>query len=116
MKVIFIVSLSLLLGMLISNCKKDVTPSYNLTLALVFPQGFTVAPMPGGVEVKITNVQTGREIVALTDASGKVTTVLAEGKYNIKSSFTVKANADEYSFNGMLGNYLMTKESAAKID
>jgi hypothetical protein len=102
--------------MLMSNCKKDVTPSYNLTLALVFPQGFTVAPMPGGVEVKITNVQTGREIVALADASGKVTTVLTEGKYNIRSSFTVKVNVDEYSFNGMLGNYLLTKESAVKID
>jgi hypothetical protein len=116
MKAALIVSLSLLLGLLISNCKKNITPSYNLSVTLVFPNGFTAAPMPGGVEVKLTNVQTGREIVAVTDASGKVTTLLAEGKYTIKSSFTVKANPDEYFFNGILGNYLLIKESAVNVD
>ena len=116
MKATLTVLLSLLIGLLIINCKKDVTPSYNLTLALVFPKGFTAAPMPGGVEVKLTNVQTGREIIAVADASGKVTTLLAEGKYTIKSNFTVKANPNLYSFNGILSNYLLIKESAVNVD
>jgi hypothetical protein len=102
--------------LVMSNCKKDVTPSYNLNVALAFPQGFTGASMPNGVEVKLTNTQTGRETVAIADASGKVTTLLVEGQYNIKCSFTVKESTDEYSFNGILSNYMLTKESSVKID
>lgn len=116
MKTTLFVTLSLLVGLLIITCKKHITPSYNLTLTLVFPQGFTATPMPGGVEVKIINVQTRRETVAVADASGKVTTILVEGNYNIESSFTVKATPDEYSFNGILSNYLLTKESVVNLD
>ena len=111
-----IFALSLLLGLVMSNCRKDVTPSYNMNVTLAFPQGFTVVSIPSGIEVKITNTQTGRETVAIADASGKVTTLLVEGNYNIKCSFTVKENPDEYSFNGILSNYMLIKESAVKID
>ncbi len=116
MRKMTVVAISLLLGLVMINCRKDVTPSYNMILTLTFPQGFTAASMPNGVEVNITNTQTGRESVAIADASGKVTILLVEGNYNIKCSFTVKADADEYSFNGILTNYMLAKESSVSVN
>ena len=116
MRKITIVALSLLFGLLMSDCRKHVTPSYNMNVTLAFPQGFTAASMPNGVEVKITNIQTGRETIAIADASGKVTTLLVEGTYNIKCSFTAKDNSDEYSFGGILSNYFLAQESSVRID
>jgi hypothetical protein len=116
MKKMVLLSLSLLIGLVLTNCKKDVTPSYNLNITLALPTGYTAAALPNGVEIKIVNTQTGRETVAIANASGSVTQLLVEGNYSLKCNFTVTADGLEYVFNGSLTNYMLTKEATAKID
>ncbi len=117
MRKMILISLSLLLGIVFTDCKKDVTPSYNLNLTLVFPQGFTAAAMPSGTQISIVNSQTGRETISTANTSGAITELLVEGSYNIKCNFTVKGTDNlDYAFNGSINNYLLTKESAATID
>ena len=108
--------LVLLSGIFLVNCKKDVTPSYNVSFTIAFPQGFSLASIPAGAEIKILNAETGRETIVQADASGKVTTILTEGKYSLKCSFSVKVGNDEYFFNGTLSNLLLTKDVPVTID
>ena len=116
MKKFTFLALTLVFGLLMTNCKKDVTPSYNMTLTLAFPQGFTGAPMPAGVEIKVTGDQSGREFTAMSDASGKAIILLPEGSYNMRCNFTVSSGGNDYIFNGILSNYMLTKESTVQMD
>jgi len=115
MKKLLLVAFSLLVGLVVVNCKKDVTPSYEMKIVLTYPQGFNLAPIPAGVEVKITNTQTGRETIAIADAAGTATITLVEGSYDIKSNFTVKVDTDEYIFNCIQSNYMLTKASSVTM-
>ena len=116
MKRSIVLVMALTLGLTVLNCKKDVTPSYKVDVTLAFPQGFTLASMPTGVEIKITNAETGRETVILGDASGKVSVILVEGKYSVKCNFSVKVGSDEYFFNGVQNNVVLTKDGPINMD
>ncbi|MEK7719179.1 MAG: DUF4876 domain-containing protein [Bacteroidota bacterium] len=111
MKKLVIISI-FLMGFLTFSCKKNVTPTYTLTLALTFPSGFNLASVPDGTEVKLISSETGRETIVLTTGgTGIISTILTEGTYNGSTNFTVKVGPDEYVFNGILTNVLLNKDS-----
>ncbi len=116
MKKFALIIVAVFLGLVVYNCKDDVTPSYTLTVKLVLPDGFTVAPVPAGVEVKILNTQTARETVLLTDAAGMVSGLFVQGNYNLATSFTVTEGSDEYVFNGVMNDFLLSQETTADLD
>jgi hypothetical protein len=105
-----------LFGIAVFSCKDDVTPSHTLNITLALPDGFTLATVPAGVEVKVLNVQTGRESVLTTTETGSATSVLVEGYYNISTSFQIKVGNDTYTFNGVLNNYFLNQESTASVN
>ncbi len=110
MKKLVIISI-LLLGFFAISCRKNVTPTYTMTISLTFPAGFNLAGVPDGTEVKLIESQTGRETILLTTGgTGTVSSVLAEGTYNGSTTVTVKVGTDEYVFNGVLSNVLLNKE------
>ncbi len=107
-----VIILALLVGIIASSCKKEVTPTYTLTVPLTLPTGFTLGTVPDGTSVKLINTATGRETVVLTTGgNGTISTVLTEGTYNGSCSFTMKVGTDEYVFNGVLTKVLLSKES-----
>lgn len=111
MKKLVIISI-FLMGFLTFSCKKNVTPTYTLTLALTFPSGFNLASVPDGTEVKLISSETGRETIVLTvGGTGIISSLLTEGTYNGSTGFTVKVGPDEYVFNGVLSNVLLNKDS-----
>jgi hypothetical protein len=98
------------------SCKKNVTPTYTLTVPLTFPSGFTLGGVPDGTEVKLINSLTGRETILITTGgTGIVSSVLTEGSYDGSCSFTVKVGTDEYVFNGVLTKVLLSKDSSAPM-
>ncbi len=111
MKKLVIISI-FLMGFLAFSCKKNVTPTYTMTLTLTFPSGFNLAGVPDGTEVKLISSETGRETIVLTTGgTGIISSILTEGTYNGSCSFTVKVGTDEYVFNGILTNVLLNKDS-----
>lgn len=106
--------MTIMLGFAVFNCE-ETTPSYNLSVFLTLPSGFTLAPVPAGVEVKIVNTLTSRETILITDASGTVSQLMVQGNYNISTSFTIKVGNDEYVFNGILNDYFLAQESSAMV-
>ncbi len=115
MKKYLLIVLVVMLGFVVNNCKDDVTPSYTMTVNLVLPDGFTLAAVPEGVEVKILNTQTGRETKLLTNASGSVSELLVQGSYNISTNFTITLGTDEYVFNGVLNDFLLAMDATAPL-
>ncbi|MEI7830407.1 MAG: DUF4876 domain-containing protein [Prolixibacteraceae bacterium] len=106
----------LFLGILAFSCKKNVTPTYTLTVPLTFPSGFTLGGVPDGTEVKLINSLTGRETILITTGgTGIVSSVLTEGSYDGSCSFTVKVGTDEYVFNGVLTKVLLSKDTSAPM-
>lgn len=116
MKKLIVLTMIVVLGFALSNCKDDVTPSYTLNLNLVLPDGFTLATIPAGVEVKVTNTTTNRETIVTTTATGTVSSLLVQGTYNITTSFEITVDKEKYTFNGILNNYLLAKESTTSIN
>lgn len=105
-----------LLGFSLSNCKDDVAPSYNLNINLVLPDGFTLATVPAGVEIKVLNTTTNRETKISTTATGTATALFVEGTYNVTTSFEIIVDGEKFTFNGILSNYLLAKESTANVN
>lgn len=106
----------LFLVILAFSCKKNVTPTYTLTVPLTFPSGFTLAGVPDGTEVKLINSLTGRETILITTGgTGIVSSVLTEGSYDGSCSFTVKVGTDEYVFNGVLTKVLLSKDTSSPM-
>lgn len=105
-----------LLGFSLSNCKDDVAPSYNLNINLVLPDGFTLATVPAGVEIKVVNTTTNRETKITTSATGAATALFVEGTYNVTTSFEITVDGEKFTFNGILSNYLLAKESTANVN
>lgn len=116
MKKFIVFTLIAFLGFSVYNCKDDVTPSYTLNIELTLPDGFTIAPVPAGVEIKVVNTQTGRESIVTTTGSGTASTLLVEGNYNLSTSFEITVDNEDYTFNGILSNYLLMAESTTTID
>ena len=111
-----LVIISIFLVGILASCKKDVTPTYNLTIPLTFPTGFTLGSVPDGTEVKLINALTGRETILVTaGGTGTVTTVLTEGTYDGSCSFTVKVGTDEYVFNGVLSKVVLSKDASVPM-
>lgn len=106
----------ILVSFLALGCRKHVTPTYTMTIALTFPPGFNLGTVPDGTEVKLIEIQTGRETVLLTTGgSGIVSSNLTEGTYNGITFFTVKVGNDEYVFNGVLSNVILNKDTNAPM-
>ena len=116
MKKLIIFTVVALLGLTLHNCKPDVTPSYNLNIALVLPDGFTLASVPADVEIKVLNTQTSRETIIKTMASGTASSLLVEGTYNVTTSFEITVDGEKFTFNGVLSNYLLSQESTANVN
>ncbi len=111
-----VILLIILLGAFAYSCKDDVTPSYELNLTLAFPDGFSLATIPEGTEVKFVSALTGREtVVTTTGTSGVVSTILVEGSYDISCSFTVTVGSDEYVFNGIVNGYLLNQQASTTM-
>ncbi len=108
--------LVLTFSLLIINCQDDVTPSYNLDLTILFPDGFTATSIPDGVTVKAVNIQTGRETTSPLLASGVASFLLVEGTYDFSTSFEVVDGDDSYAFNMLLAGYSLMKESSATAE
>lgn len=115
MKKFLMLSLVAMFSMMLFSCNDDVTPSYTLNISLELPDGFTIATVPAGTEVKVKNTQTGRESVITTDASGIASGILVEGNYSVTCSFAIKVGDDEYTFNGTLSDFMLSKESTMSI-
>lgn len=116
MRKFLMLSLVAMFSVALFSCKDDVTPSYTLNITLELPEGFTLATIPAGTEVKVKNTQTGRESVITTDASGIASAILVEGNYSVTCSFSIKVGDDEYTFNGMLADFMLGNESSMKVD
>ncbi len=115
MKKLVVLSI-ILVGFLAFSCRKDVTPTYKLTVPLTFPAGFNLAAVPDGTEVKFIEAQTGREtVVFTTGGTGIVSSILTSGTYNGSTSFTVKVGTDDFVFNGVLSNVILNKETNAPM-
>lgn len=116
MKKFIVFTLIAFFGFSVYNCKDDVTPSYTLNINLTLPDGFTLASVPAGVEIKVSNTQTGRESVVTTTGSGTASAIFVEGNYNISTSFEISVDGEDFTFNGVLSNFLLTQESNATVD
>lgn len=115
MKKRIIFTLVALLGLMVYSCKEEVTPSYVMTIDLVLPDGFTLATVPAGVEIKVLNTQTGRETVITTTETG-ASAEFVEGNYNISTSFEIEVGNETYTFNGILEGFYLNKVSTASVD
>jgi len=108
MKKLLVLPILLLLIFSVS-CRKEITPTHYLTLSLTFPASFNMGSVPSGTEVKLTNIETGREIIQTTNGTGVVFTILAEGSYDVSCSFTLKDGTEEYVFNGTLSHFILNQ-------
>lgn len=115
MKKLIIFTVIVLVGLTNYHCTDDVAPSYNMNLSLVLPDGFTLASVPAGVEIKVLNTTTKRETVVTTTSSGTASGLFVEGTYNVSTSFEITVDGEKFTFNGVLSNYLLIKESTANI-
>lgn len=99
------------------SCKDyNIQPAYMLNLSLIFPDGYALSGFPDeGVNVKLTNTNTGRVSTVTTNASGKLSCTLVEGSYNVTCSFTVIVDGEEYTFNGTQSDYVLSPESDLRI-
>lgn len=98
------------------SCRKDVTPTYTLTVPLTFPSGFNLATVPDGTDVKFINTTTGRETIVLTTSgTGTISILLAEGTYDGSCSFTVKVGTDEFVFNGTFSHLIVGKDTSVPM-
>ena len=98
------------------SCKDNVTPTFTLNVSLTLPDGFTLASIPDGTEVKLLNTQTGREMIVLTiGGTATITSTLTEGSYDASCSFTLKVGTDEYVFNGIVSNFILNNDASMPI-
>jgi hypothetical protein len=114
-KLIVLFLLSLTCVNLFQSCDQ-VTPTHTMTVFLVLPAGFTVGSVPDGVQIKLKNLSTGRESTLTADATGRVEAVLPEGNYSLTSSFTLKVENVDYTFNGNINEYLLADESSVILN
>ncbi|QIA07953.1 DUF4876 domain-containing protein [Draconibacterium halophilum] len=112
MRKFVLITISLLMCLLLTNCKDDVTPSYITTVKVGYPEGFTVADFPENVTVTATNTNNTRTTSVTATSDGNAIFELVEGNYNFTASFSViGTDGEEYIFNGIISNYSLMAES-----
>jgi hypothetical protein len=116
MKKLFVLFFFCLVGINMFESCDQVTPTHQVNIHLVLPGGFTDGTIPDAVLIKVKNLSTGRETELTADATGSVTTALAEGNYSLSSSFSLKAGNVEYTFNGIINEYLLTMETTIMLN
>ncbi|HDR89244.1 MAG TPA: DUF4876 domain-containing protein [Bacteroidetes bacterium] len=100
MKQTFIIIIALIAGMFITSCEKDEGAKlYDVTVSVIFPEGYTVTDM-SGVSVKCLNTVSSKEETATTDASGTVMFKVEAGTYTFSATMTT----EEFVFNGITQN------------
>lgn len=116
MKKLIVVIMFCLIGINLFQSCDQVTPTHTMTVFVVLPSGFTAASIPNGVEIKLKNLSSGREYTLNADATGRAEIVLAEGNYSLSSSFSLKAENVDYTFNGNLNEYLLADNSSVILN
>jgi hypothetical protein len=116
MKKLLVLFLFCLVGVNIFDSCDQVTPTHMMTIFLVMPGGFTVGTVPDAVEIKMKNLTTGREFSVKADATGKAEIELAEGNYSLSSSFSLKVDNVEYTFNANVSEFMLTNPSSAILN
>ena len=112
-----LISLCLLMGLFLINCKENVTPSYLIMVKVNYPDGFTVTDFPLDVAVTATNTNNTRTTTVTATSDGNAIFELVEGNYNFTTSFVVNDNyGEEYFFNGIVSNYSLISESEVTMN
>jgi hypothetical protein len=116
MKKLFVVLLFCLVGINLFNSCDQVTPQHPVNIHLVLPAGFTDGTIPDAVQIKVKNLSTGREDILTANATGDVTTKLVEAIYSLSASFTLKVGNVEYTFNGIIDEYLLNYDATIMLN
>nr|WP_319570754.1 DUF4876 domain-containing protein [uncultured Draconibacterium sp.] len=112
-----LITLSLLISLLLTNCRDHIAPSHLITIKINYPDGFTVADFPADVTVTAKNSNNTRTTTAITTSDGNAIFELVEGNYNFTTSFAINGNdGEEYIFNGIISNYSLISESAVTMN
>ncbi len=112
-----LISLCLLMGLFLINCKDDVTPSYLITVKVNYPDGFSVTDFPVDAVVTATNTNNTRTTTLSVTSDGYAIFELVEGNYTFTTSFVANDNdGEEYIFNGIISNYSLISESEVTMD
>jgi hypothetical protein len=109
----------IIIGIFLCSCTEyEIPTTFDMVVTVKYPDAFSQGNGIAGVEVKVTNIQTGREYVAVTGTDGKARFDLRGGNYNIVVSvmeereievegYTVKKSV---LFTGALNGQLITSE------
>ncbi len=92
----------LLVSMAFFACKDDGAKLYNVSVEVMYPEGYTFDTR-AGIPVVVSNMITGVESQGNTDAQGMVSFSIEGGTYNITSVF----ENEEFAFNGILENQMV---------
>jgi hypothetical protein len=77
------------IGLLLWGCEEyDIPSTISMVVNVRYPQEFNQGSGVAGAEVKVTNVQTGREYLSVTGDDGKASFHIRGGNYNIVISLT----------------------------
>jgi len=106
----------LLVWLLFSCSDYEIPETYEVAFKVTYPELFNNGENRSGIDVKVTNVQTGREYIKTTDNEGIAYFNLRGGNYNVMVSFAGEraVNIDGYLinktilFNGAMNGQLVT--------
>ncbi len=108
-----------MLAVLMFGCAEYELPStYDMVVSVAYPAEFNQGGAVPGAEVKVTNIQTGREYVGVTGPDGKAVLQVRGGNYNIVVSLSEEREIDiegypvvkTVLFNGALSGQLVTAD------
>ena len=106
-----------LLGLLYFSCSDfEIPETYNVAVNVAYPEIFENGGNVDGVEVKVENIQTGRQYFSTTDASGVAHFNIRGGNYNFIVSFSEERDVvidgfpfkKKVLFNGSINEQLIT--------
>ena len=84
-----------LLGLLLFSCSDyEIPETYDVAIHVTYPGQFDNGGHTSGIEVKVSNIQTGREYVETTDGSGVAHFDVRGGNYNVLVSFSEEREVD----------------------
>ena len=111
-KILFVLFAALLVG-----CTEyEVPQTYDMEVAVSYPAEFSLGGPVAGAEVRVTNIQTGRDYLAVTGSDGRALLNVRGGNYNIVVSLSEEREVvvEGYPvektvlFNGALTGQLVT--------
>jgi hypothetical protein len=111
-----------IVGLLLWSCTEYELPvTYDMAVGVKYPAEFSNGGSIAGAEVKVTNIQTGRQYVAETGSDGIARLQVRGGNYNIVVSFSEEREimVEHYPvmktvlFNGALNGQLVTSDGVS---